>query len=336
VAHSDDYGQHFTPAIQLAQHGKSMDTGGDARPQIMETVPGHLLVSYDFFRDDKWNAQINLVDSNDGGKTFGVPRPLIEGGVSERFPSWLKDEQGRILMAWIDKRLANHVTPGSREDAVSASVFYAWSNDGGQHFASEISANASSCECCRIAASLDEKGQAVISYRGNFPEGIRDHAVQWVPFEGNPKPAQKISDDYWKTKSCPHQGPTLAVTEAGTLHAAWFTQGSRRKGVFYSHSADHGQTWSIPVPLGQAPHVISRPYVVAVQNGLWMVWKEFDGDKTRLMLMRSADDGQHWNTPQNLLETTGYSDHPLLVQQKGKVYLSWLTRKEGYHFLWLP
>ena len=32
-------------------------------------------------------------------------------------------------------------------------------------------------------------------------------------------------------------------------------------------------------------------------------------------------------------EVTGYSDHPLLVAQAGKVYLSWLTTANGYRLI---
>jgi len=55
-----------------------------------------------------------------------------------------------------------------------------------------------------------------------------------------------------------------------------------------------------------------------------------------VMMRISPDDGKTWSQPERLISTKGFSDHPLLVQQNNHVYLSWLTRKDGYHFRELP
>ena len=64
-----------------------------------------------------------------------------------------------------------------------------------------------------------------------------------------------------------------------------------------------------------------------------MVWKEFDGESSRVYLQISNDDGLHWSDRKLLSQTSGYSDHPLLLQSRDKVYLSWLTRQHGYQFI---
>jgi hypothetical protein len=63
-----------------------------------------------------------------------------------------------------------------------------------------------------------------------------------------------------------------------------------------------------------------------------MVWTEFDGDKTVVMLMQSHDDGQTWSTPKAIASTADSSDHPLLVANGSQVYLSWMTKADGYRF----
>ena len=63
-----------------------------------------------------------------------------------------------------------------------------------------------------------------------------------------------------------------------------------------------------------------------------MVWKEFDGDKTVVNLMVSHDDGANWSRPRTIASTTDASDHPLLISDGRRTYLSWMTKADGFHF----
>jgi len=333
VANSKDLGQSFSKPIEIANHGKFLDTGGDTRPQI--SVHGeNIFITYDFFKDNAWNAQINVVRSQDRGTHFSAPVSLVQNGVSERFPSLQSDEKGRLFITWIDKRIAakNRL---KKDESVVGSIFYTWSLDDGDHFQEERPANNSSCECCRIASTLDNEGNAFIAYRGNLEGEIRDHVMQTLRQDSSASSPTLISNDHWVTKVCPHHGPTIAVSDKA-VHAAWYTQGTHRKGVFYSYSNDQGQHWSDPFPLGDQDHIASRPYLSAKGSKVWLVWKELSGSESSVMMRISPDDGKTWSQPERLISTKGFSDHPLLVQQNNHVYLSWLTRKDGYHFRELP
>jgi hypothetical protein len=66
---------------------------------------------------------------------------------------------------------------------------------------------------------------------------------------------------------------------------------------------------------------------------LWLAWKEFDGAQSLVYIKQSDDDGKTWGTPQMISKTNGYSDHPLLVNQGDTVFLSWLTRADGYQLI---
>jgi hypothetical protein len=77
----------------------------------------------------------------------------------------------------------------------------------------------------------------------------------------------------------------------------------------------------------------SRPFVLALGEHIWMVWKRFDGQHAKVMMRRSTNDGASWSTEQVLAQTAGYSDHPLLLKHRERVYLSWLTRIEGFQLL---
>jgi BNR repeat-like domain len=328
VAQSQDFGKSFSVPVVLASHGKSLDAGGDARPQIVADGFGNVFVTYAFFKDTNWNAQVNFVRSTDGGKTFSQPQSIVADSSSQRFPSLAITPSGSLFLSWIDKRLVA-AAKGTGEKRLGGSIAYTFSNDFGKTFKPERIANENSCECCRIGTSLDMWQQPVIAYRAIFPGGIRDHATQVIS-EKNAGIVRRVSDDEWKTDACPHHGPSIAVSGTGRFHVAWYTQGGKRSGVFYANSSNQGITYSKPIRIGAEGANVSRPYLLALGKRVWLVWKEFDGNNSLVYLKQSEDDGKNWLAPKIISKTSGYSDHPLLVSQQGEVFLSWLTRLDGY------
>jgi len=331
VAQSTDLGKSFTSPVKIAEHGKSLDAGADARPQIVVDKQGNVFLAYAFFKDANWNAQINTARSTDEGKTFTSPVSLVNDGSSQRFPSVLIKPDESIFISWIDKRLVAAAKQGG-EKRLGGSIAYSFSQDGGQTFQAERFANESSCECCRIAASLDPKGIPVVAYRAIFTGGIRDQASQVILEKGS-QPVRRVADDDWKTDACPHHGPSIAVSGSGKFHVAWYTQGSKRSGVFYANSSNQGISYSRPSRVGTERANVSRPYLYASGLQVWLVWKEFNGSKSAVYLKESGDDGKTWTTPKILTSTAGYSDHPLLLARANEVFLSWLTRDDGYQLI---
>jgi hypothetical protein len=64
-----------------------------------------------------------------------------------------------------------------------------------------------------------------------------------------------------------------------------------------------------------------------------MVWKEFNGEQTTVEMMASRDAGRTWSEPRTVAGTADASDHPLLVANDSQVFLSWMTRTDGYRLL---
>ncbi len=329
IARSTDLGASFEPRTEIAQHGAFLDTGPDARPQLVSGKQNNLIIAYGFFRDKNWNAQINVARSVDSGKSFSAPAPISQDPTSQRFPSLLTDPQGQIFASWVDKRLVVQANKAGKKQ-LGGSIAYAWSYDSGQTFSQESIAQPSSCECCRIASALTPDGLPVILYRAIFEGSVRDHATQTFTASTQPGPTRRVALDAWATDSCPHHGPAIAISAAGVQHAAWFTQGTARTGSFYARSMDQGKTYSNPVAIGDPEAMPGRPYLLATPTALWLTWKEFDGKRTAVFAQYSTDDGVQWSSPKVIAETVGYSDHPLLIQREGIAYLSWLTAAQGY------
>ena len=331
VGQSSDFGKTLTSTVKIAEHGKSLDTGSDARPQIIVNKQGDVFLAYAFFKDSHWNAQINTARSINGGNTFTTPISLVQDHSSQRFPSVLIRPDDSIFISWIDKRLVAAAKQGG-EKRLGGSIAYSFSSDGGKTFQTEQFANENTCECCRISGALDPQNQPVIVYRAIFPGGIRDQASQVISAKAV-GPIRRLADDGWKTDACPHHGPSIAVSGSGKFHVAWFTQGSKRSGVFYANSSNQGLSYSQPTRIGSEAANVSRPYLLALGQQVWLAWKEFNGKDTLVYINQSADDGKTWGTPQMVSKTNGYSDHPLLINKGDTVFLSWLTRADGYQLI---
>ena len=332
VARSGDMGKSFEPSLEIAKHGAFLDTGPDARPQLVGNQAGAMTIAYAFFKDKQWNAQVNVATSADQGRSFSTPVALSKDPASQRFASLAVDPKGNLFATWIDKRLVVESKKAGKK-ALGGSIAFAWSSDMGKSFSPEIIAQSDSCECCRIGIAQTPQGLPVLIYRAIFNGNVRDHATQLVLNETQVAPAERVAQDNWETDSCPHHGPSIAVSSLGTYHAAWFTEGSARTGSFYARSTDAGKHYSAPQVIGNPRAQPARPYLLAQNQTIWMVWKEFDGKRAGIYVQRSTDDGVSWSKPKQVAETVGYSDHPLLIQKQNNVYLSWLTAAQGYRLI---
>ncbi|MDE2469158.1 MAG: exo-alpha-sialidase [Bradyrhizobium sp.] len=330
VASSKDGGRTLSTPIQITQGTPNLDGGPDARPKIALDRKGDIAVAFSTFRDKAFNGEVFYSQSNDGGKTFAVPRPITDNTESQRFEALGFSSDGTLFAAWLDKRNRVPVRQtGKKYDG--AALFFATSKDEGASYSRAEMAADNTCECCRLALAFDPSGHAVVAFRNLFEGGIRDHAIVTFNDQGAPGEVHRISEDDWQISACPHQGPSLSIGPDGTYHVVWYTNGRVRKGLFYAQSRDGGKTFSQPMPIGQLGKSPSRPYVISASHATAVVWKEFDGEKTSVNLITSADNGKTWSQPRVIAVTADPSDHPLLVSNGHQTYLSWMTKADGYH-----
>ena len=333
AARSGDLGHSFAQAVAINPKAAKIDNGPDARAKIAIDAAGRIHVAYAVFQDERYNGRVYVSRSTNGGGSFAEPRPITDDATSQRFETLAVDPSGDLLVAWIDK----HNAVAARTDGKSypgAALAFAWAKDDGASVAAARIAQDQTCECCRLAVGFAGPHRPVIAFRNIFDGTTRDHAVMTFADATTPGPVRRISVDDWKTNVCPHQGPALAIADS-VYHVAWFTNGQARQGVFYARSANHGASFSPPIAVG-AKDRAERPALIAQGHRVWLAWKEFDGQATRVKLMVSADDGVNWGAAETVAATADASDHPLLISDGRGVFLSWLTKKEGYRLLPLP
>ena len=263
--------------------------------------------------------------------SFTKPRPITADTTSQRFEVAGVDPAGRVFAAWLDKRNVAKARAAGRAYP-GAALAYAW-EDGDAGFGDTSIALDNTCECCRLGLAFAGAGRPAVVFRNIFPGSVRDHGVITFRDPATPGPVRRVSVDDWKIEACPHHGPALAIAPDGSYHVAWFTDGAARKGLFYARANSGDAPYSQPRALSAANRQPARPYLLANGPALHLVWKEFDGDKVAVRWQVSLDSGRQWSPPRTVAETADASDHPLLVADRQRTYLSWLTKNEGYRLI---
>jgi hypothetical protein len=332
VASSKDRGKTFSTPVAVVDQPLALDWGPDARPKMVVDRHNRIVIAFSIFRDKNFNGEVLYTRSVDGGHSFAKPVPITPNTESQRFEQLALDADGSVFVARLDKRNRAQARADNRSYN-GAGLFFAWSKDGGGTYSAARMVKDNTCECCRIAVAFAGLGRPAVLFRNIFPGSVRDHAIVTFRDPATPGEIYRVSHDDWKTESCPHQGPSLAISPRGTYHAVWFTGGGVRKGLFYARSTDGGERFSEPMAVGRPDRNASRPYVLASASDTAIAWKEFDGEKTTVKLMTSGDDGITWSQPKVIAATTDASDHPLLVSHGPEAFLSWMTKADGYRIV---
>src|SRR5215475_1910412 len=332
VSKSTDHGRTLSDPVAVTPDAMKLDWGPDARPHIAVDPKGGLIVTFAIFQDQRFNGRAFFARSTDKGASFSRPQPITADSTSQRFETVAIDPAGRVFAAWLDKRniaaarAAGRAYPG-------AALAYAWSDDGGGSFGNTGITLDNTCECCRLGIGFAGPGRPAIVFRNIFDGSVRDHGLVTFKDAMTPGPVKRVSVDDWKLEACPHHGPSLAVAPDGSQHVAWFTDGRARKGLFYARADSADVPFGEPRALSSPDRQPARPYVLAADRAIHLVWKEFDGAKAVVRWQVSPDGGRSWSATRTVADTSDASDHPLLAAHAGRAYLSWLTKAQSYRLI---
>lgn len=332
---SDDDGRTWSQPLNVNTVPEAISADGENRPKLAFGPRGSLLVSWTHPLSKPYSGAIRLALAEDG-EHFAPPVTVHQdtSEITHRFESMLAGPEGRVVVAWIDKRDLE-ASKGGKEPYRGAAIYTAVSTDGGRSFATEKKVADHSCECCRIALARDRDGTPLMLWRHVFAPNERDHALARLKADGSAESVQRATFERWRVDACPHHGPSLAVDDQGIRHAVWFNQKDGEGKVFYGRLVSRGNGIQVE---GQrtigGPRAAHADLAVAGKQ-LVVAWKEFDGEQTRLQALRSVDGGRTF-TPTDLGATTGASDQPRIIARDGSPFVFWRTEKEGFRLFPLP
>lgn len=331
VDYSEDVGKTFSSPVQVNPQAEAIGAEGDSRPKIAMGKQFEIYVSWTQLLDKPYTGHVRFARSLDGGKTFSVPL-TVNGNlevIGHRFDALTVGSDGRVYLAWLDKR--DLIEAKSRGDKYGGSaLYYAVSDDRGGSFKSNVKLIDHSCDCCRIALAAPREGAPVAFWRHDYDDNIRDHALARLDGKNE---IIRVSHDEWKIEACPHHGPAISIASDNVFHLVWFDNASKTHGLFYAQTADEGKTFSAPLHFGDEKHAAAHPDVLSLGREVFLVWKEFDGEISSVQMMRSGDGGLSWSQVQSIAMTHDASDHPVLVAFNNHVWLSWNSKRDGYRFI---
>lgn len=323
---SADAGKTWSAAKRIQSEPEAVSADGENRPKLAFGPDGEVYVSYTRPLAKPYTGEIRFVRSLDGGKTFLPPITVHANRdlITHRFDSMIVDHTGRIYIAWIDKRDLEAAV-SRNESYTGAALYYAVSEDRGANFKGDYKIADHTCECCRIAMTLNPAGTPVALWRHVYEPNIRDHAlVKLTPTGKMPTPVRATFDE-WRIDACPHQGPSLTYAADGTRHQVWFSVRGEEGGVFYA-ATDPSGALKAPIQLGSAQAASGD---VAIEGDhIVVAWKQFDGKSTSVLGKVSGDGGLTWQGKE-FAQTQGNSDHPRLLTMPAGIMLVWRTHDEG-------
>lgn len=334
IYRSADEGKTWSAPSAVNAQPEAISADGENRPKIAFAADGGLLVSWTHPFPKPNTGSVRLARSADGQR-FSPPLTVHQDTaiITHRFESMLTLPDNRVILAWIDKRDLESAK-ASKTAYRGAAIYAAISTDGGRSFQPEYKLADHSCECCRVTSAIDRDGAPLFMWRHVFAPNERDHAMTRLKPDGTPENVQRATFDRWKVDGCPHHGPSLVVDEKGVRHAVWFNQKDGEGRVFYGRLEISGKNeiaGQRPVGGPRAAHAD----IVAAGGKLAIAWKEFDGERTQLRAMVSADGG-HSFTDIALASTDGASDQARVIRRKDQLFTFWRTEKEGFRLFPLP
>ena len=240
---------------------------------ILEGVESNRAIYYSVWNKIEWSVPVPILNLN------GEPGQL----------SLVGDNQGRLLLVWIDETNQN--------------LMFTWANSSRANIPLEWSLPIVLPVPARLVSSpnisTDDAGNIVVAYSVPFNERRGVYVIR--------------SDDLGKNWSGPYQifdaefaswnsisEPKVAIGGDGRLHSL-FTRFSlfdemRPSGLFYSQSKNGGVTWSDFTEISDR----RTSWGTVITNGsqaLHLLWQEDVGDTSTVYYRNSNDDGQTWSSP---------------------------------------
>lgn len=133
--------------------------------------------------------------------------------------------------------------------------------------------------------------------------------------------------------------PTLAATRAGEVYVAWLDERDKAEGsssVYFSHSTDHGVTFSRNVRIAASACVCCRPQLYAGPRGeIYLAWRQvFAGDVRDMVLAHSNDGGKTFSQPvrvavDNWVLHACPDVGPTIGVSNGRLYVGWYSEGQG-------
>ncbi|MCD4737796.1 MAG: exo-alpha-sialidase [Anaerolineae bacterium] len=137
--------------------------------------------------------------------------------------------------------------------------------------------------------------------------------------------------------------PMLVASRESTLHVVYAVPLNEGRGIYYTYSDDHGNSWSEPTPVFDATvegwAMVDHPSLAISAQGVlhitWVrsTWWDISATTGWVYYAHSMDNGKTWSPP--LLIDQATCEHPQVVTTlTGQVHLLWTKHEDGRPILY--
>lgn len=210
-------------------------------PSVLAAPDGRVIVHWlQRSGSGRYQYDVRIAQSNDGGATWSAPVVLNRDGVSAEhgFVSLFPSGSDSVDAVWLDGRDTADRGPDRAMQLATTRI----GPDGG--FGAERMLDTRICDCCQTSAALTSRG-AVVVYRDRSADEVRDIAVVRHVGGAWTEPAI-VHADGWQIAACPVNGPAIAA-RGDTVAVVWFTGARDTARVRVAFSTDAGATFGPPV-----------------------------------------------------------------------------------------
>lgn len=143
-----------------------------------------------------------------------------------------------------------------------------------------------------------------------------------------------IEDGVVYTSTQKSEGPRLARSGDGTLHAVWswvVQPSTTTRQILYSYRTDGD--WSSPVAVVTATNAVEPAVAVDSMDKVHVVWDNEPDVGNRQIYYSQSSDGMSWASPYKLSDTTGIATGPAIaVDENDDVHVVWwdITGSSSY------
>ncbi len=266
---------------------------------------------------NRFAGSMYFTQSFDGGKSWAAKQKLVTDSTSQNQSFYdltiLKD--GELGMSWLDAR--------SIEKDKEGSTLYFAKTKGKLGFVNEKPIAGSTCQCCRTDVFNDPNGNLHIGYRNIIQDSIRDMFYLTSTNSGATfEKQERIGEDNWVIRGCPHTGPTIAHSGEG-IGVAWFTMGGE-KGIYFTTKDKKSNEFMQRTLLS---HKIYHPQMIGAGDGNFVLAteeeSEFNNLLNRIVLRLISSEGKVIRYP--ISEKGTNNEYPVIIRKKnGDLLIGWV------------
>lgn len=340
---SPDQGRSWGHERVLELGDDKPNPSGEAPAMLAFGPQGQVLIGYPQSLGKRFTGEVRLIRSVDGGVSFSAPITVHQDRqiIGHSFPVMRFDAQGVLHLVWLDGRDKAQVAAqeGLNEKGKSSyrgsAVYRVVSRDAGASFSADLKLADHSCECCRIATTLDQQGQLALMWRHVFAPNLRDHAFARVKADsGVIAEPTRATFDNWQVDACPHHGGAIAPAAQQGFHALWF--GARQN----EFAVRYGRLDQVGKPVGAASalpdEAAEHADLQSVGQRVVIIWRSYDGQQTHVKAWISDDDGQTFKL-RELAQSSEENDYPRLITkpagkagEAAQIFWLWNTKAKLY------